>query len=370
MEGERSGSADVNGLTKFFDQPLTLAAAGGHLDAVQYLLNHSARLDSTPIAGMRAPVQADYSMTNLSLRRMVLGHRRPRTALRTAILGGHTDVVRLLLQPENRPETGSLEYFRAMLAAASAGRLDLAEALLEATGQDWSTFDWLSFEPEGLSVRNFMMWIAVARDRIEFVDFLLSTGIEVNRFKDRFGNYHGTLEHAAVKGHIRMVRFLIERGADVELGGVNNRFPVRLAAERGQEEVVDLLIQHGANPVHAFLGAAGGGQSHLLDHLLRSFPDLPDREGGDIGRKALRAALGTGLTSITRLVEAGVSLNDGWKPAELPLSVAKQGYGLWVVDHLRALGARETDEVIQACKERQVRNVIVLERTWQWIGKY
>ena len=368
MEGEKSGSADVNGLTTFFDQPLTLAAAGGHVEAVRYLLKNGARLDSAPISEVRGlSVQADYNKKDMHLRRLVLRDRRPRTGLRTAVQGGHTDVVRLLLQPGNRLETGSLEYLRAMMAAASAGRLDLAEVLLEATGQNWFSF-------EGL--RSFMMWKAVAHDRKEVAEFLLSTGINVNAFEDRVGGYRGTLEHAAVKGHIRMVRFLIERGANVKLGGINDRFPVGQAAECGQEEVVDLLIQHGANPVHAFLGAAKGGQTSLLDHLLRRFSDLPDRERGDIGRKALEAALGTGLTSITRLVEAGVSLNDGWKPAELPLNVAKKGYGLWVVNHLRSLGAQETDEDIQTFDEnnllgqRQVRSIIISERTWQWIGKH
>lgn len=376
MEGEKSGSADVNGLTTFFDQPLTLAAAGGHVDAVHYLLNNGARLHSAPIPVVRGFVQADYNKMDLRLRRLVLGHRRPRTGLRTAVLGGHTDVVRLLLQPEHRLETGSLEYLRAMMAAASAGRLDLAEAILEATGQDWFSFDWLRFEPEGLSLRSFMMWKAVAHDRVEFAEFLLSTGIDVNAFRDRFGSYRGTLEHAAVKGHVRMVRFLIERGADVELGGVSNRFPGRQAAECGQEEVVDLLIQHGANPVHAFRGAAAGGQVRLLDHLLRRFPDLPDREGGEVGRKALISALSTGLATITRLVEAGVSLNDGWKPVNLPLDVAKKSYGLWVVNHLRALGAKETDEDTRIFDEndplgqRRIRSITVSERTWTWLGRY
>lgn len=368
LEGEKTGSADVNGLTTFFDQPLTLAAAGGHLAAVQYLLNSGARLDAVPKPGFWLSFpQADYNKKDAHQRRMALRDRRPSTALRTAVQGGHTDIVRLLLRPEYRLDPGSLEYLRAIMAAAAAGRLDLAEALFGAIGKNWFSFKGL---------RYFIMRKALQNDQKTVVEFLLNTGIKVNAFDDRMGAYRGTLEIAAAKGHVGMVMFLIERGADVTLGGIDHRFPVMKAAACGHDEIVDLLIQHGADPVHAFLGAAKGGQARLLDHLLIHFPDLPTREAGNVGREALEYALRTGLTSITRLVKAGVSLNDGWEPSELPLNAAKRVYGLWVVNHLLSLGARQTDQAIEAVNEpdprlqRDVGGIAVSERTWEWIGKY
>lgn len=368
LEGGKSDTADVNGFTPFFDQPLTLAAAQGHIEAVQYLLNSGARLDSASMSEIgNLSVQADYNKQDAHLRRMVFADRRPRTALRSAVQGGHTDVVHMLLRPEYRLDPESLEYLRAIMAAGRAGRLDLAEALFKVTGKNWFSFKGL---------RSFMFWTAVAHDQKPVVDFLLSTGIKVNAFQDRLGGYRGTLEPAAVKGHLSMVQFLIDRGADVTLGGINHRFPVEKAAARGHDEVVDLLIQHGADPVHAFLGAARGGQSRLLDLLLSKYPDLASREDGSIGREALDEALGTGLKSVTRLVEAGVSLNDGWSPAGLPLNVAKKQYGQWVADHLISLGAKQTDQEIEADEKvdsrcnRHINGIMVSARTWQWIGKY
>lgn len=363
--------ADVNGVTPYFYSPLALAAARGHLGIVRHLLLCGARLDSGPVGPWKGyenfAQQADWNGQDEGPQLGTL-YQRPHSALHAAVLGGHAAVVHLLLHPRHRLPTTSLEYLRAILAGATAGRLDLIGTLFQAIGKSLSDFERLG---------KIMMWAAVRHNRKEVVQMLLDSGVDVNAFPDRAcRRYHGTLQIAASLGNVRMVRFLIERGAQVTFQRSSRRLgdlPIEAASLGGQEEVVELLIEHGADPAAALIGAARGGQPRLIRALLSRFPDLPSRDEGEVGRLALEHALHVGsLTAITALVDAGVSLNYGYAhPCQLPLNVAKRGFGPWVVDHLILLGAQETDT--EAYTERTActaREILVSQRTWEWVSKY
>lgn len=60
------------------------------------------------------------------------------------------------------------------------------------------------------------------------------------------------LLHAAFAGQLEVARRLLQRGATV---GVNSVRLVRAAANRGDEALTDLLLEHGANPVAIGAGA-------------------------------------------------------------------------------------------------------------------
>ena len=365
-----SASADVNGLTPYFHSPLTLAAGRGHFAIVCHLLEYGARLDS--VAGdwhedHNLTDQADWNNQSEAVRFLSLS-REPPSALRAAVLGGHGDIVHLLLRPQFRLPTTNIEYLRAVLAGAEAGRLDLIEALFKAIGKDLSDFTGLGRE---------MIWAAIRCDQKEVVQMLLNSGVDINAFPyPDMRRHHGTLQIAASLGNTSMVRFLIERGADVSLDTFNDRvgnLPIEGASLCGQEEVVQLLIGHGAEPVKAFLSAAEGGQPRVLKSLLSRFPDLPYREGGEIGQRAFYKAMFTSnLTAMAILVEAGVPLNDGYESSSaLPLNIAKQVSGAWVIKYLISLGAQDTNkEAAASVSESTVRGVRVSERTWEWVSKY
>src|ERR1700679_2674213 len=59
-----------------------------------------------------------------------------------------------------------------------------------------------------------------------------------------------TLLHlAAITGRVPVCAYLIEKGAEVDvLGGHLLATPLQWAARKGLVEIMDLLIQHGANP--------------------------------------------------------------------------------------------------------------------------
>ena len=365
----KSDDIDVNGRARYFESPLTLAAGRGHLSIVQYLLDCGARLDSVARDWhkiRRLTCQADWEKADDVERWHSLTDSFP-SALRSAVLGGHDDIVDLLLHQQHRLSITSLEYLRAIMAGAKAGRLDLMWKLFEVIGKDLLEFTGLGNE---------MLWEATRYGQEKVVQWFLDKGVNVNVFPDYDrGSLYSALQIAASLGNISMARLLLDRGADVNLNGHNRpgQSPIEGAAQCGQEEMVKLLIDHGADPGKALQGAAAGGQPRLMKILLNRLPDLPNRNGGDVGRMALfRACACRNLTAITMLVEAGVSINQGSPdPSVPPLNYAKQDGVQWMADHLISLGALETDWAMrsdeQGCEAREIR---VSERTWEWVGKY
>jgi ankyrin repeat protein len=109
------------------------------------------------------------------------------------------------------------------------------------------------------------------------------------------------LHWAARGGHVGVIHYLIEAGADVDIEGRfhSNWTPLLHAIHLDQEEVARVLMDHGADVnfrtgggLTALIMAAGRGQSELVKDLLDEGAD-PYAEAKD-GTNALWAAAGGG----------------------------------------------------------------------------
>ena len=88
----------------------------------------------------------------------------------------------------------------------------------------------------------------------------------------------------------------LARGVNIEEEGgwMNKKTPLIAACERGELEVVDCLLNHGADPTHrppsSFFGplqwAAWKGHAAILERLIKAGVDINDNQGGE-GETAL-----------------------------------------------------------------------------------
>jgi hypothetical protein len=88
------------------------------------------------------------------------------------------------------------------------------------------------------------LYYAASFGLAEIVEALISTDAELNAPGSRFG---GTALHAAVlRGHVPVVKLLLQAGADPSRADFNRITPLHTAVAYGNPEVISMLLQFGA----------------------------------------------------------------------------------------------------------------------------
>jgi ankyrin repeat protein len=191
---------------------------------------------------------------------------------------------------------------------------------------------------------------AAAAGNVKRVRHLLDAGVNVNGFLENGAN---ALIFASKNGRTRVVRLLLERGADPSTKSRTGKYAgmsmplhaLALAAEHGHLEIVRMLIRAGAEVNHsitynqdALCAAASGGHTEVVRELLAAGHQIDD----GVGPKALRAAINwsTNQGAALLLIKAGVKV-DGEAGANLLMAAARYG---WVstVKALLDAGADQT----------------------------
>nr|XP_061826937.1 ankyrin repeat domain-containing protein 50 [Nerophis lumbriciformis]XP_061826939.1 ankyrin repeat domain-containing protein 50 [Nerophis lumbriciformis] len=289
---------------------LTLASRQGHISVLHVLLDWARVQDAGTVVKMMEHADNDGW-----------------TALRSAAWGGHSQAIKLLLDAGAEVDGCDAEGRTALRAAAWGGHEETVLILLD-RGAQVNKADRKGRTP---------LIAAAYMGHHEAVEVLLDHNAEVD-LPD--GDGRTALSVAAlcvptaagVKGYCQVANLLLERGAEPGHRDHDGMTPVLLAAYEGHEDIVELLLDAGADvdetagpdgsapaaaAVTPLLAAAAMGHMKTVSRLLfwGAAVDAIDYEG----RTALSLAAARGSTDVVRaLLERGLDENHkddlGWTP--------------------------------------------------------
>ena len=240
--------------------PLMRAAAFGQLDCVQLLLKKCANPTAVGDQGCEdtAVHLAAYFgrgevvqymlnvLPNLIDKRNVAGA----TPLFRAAAGGHSDIVNLIvsLGANVDPVTiitpsgkGESFCFTPLHEAAAYGHLDVVKLLVK-YGADINRRS-KAVSQKGLSgskkAGSLPIHFAAEHGHVGVVQYMLSLNVQQLEGKNTRGC--SCLSLASAGGHVRLVKFLLERRADTESTDNLSRTPLIHAANKGHLEVVKIV---------------------------------------------------------------------------------------------------------------------------------
>eukprot|EP00798_Chlamydomonas_sp_ICE-L_P028132 gene28132-biopygen32083 len=286
-----------------YDALLTQSVIGGHTDLVRAIVQ-------TPrFAAGTIPNSGDSEL------------------LIEAAENGHTEIVRLLLEAPVNPAHANCQGGRALVPAAAGGHTEIVRLLLEspqhAARADCQRGLALVEAAEGghMEVARLLLSAPIHPARADCPDVLAlieaarGGHTEVAKFLIGYpehaaradGQRGRALVLAAEGGHIETVRFLLSAPIHPARADCLDGLALIEAARGGHIEVAKLLIGYPDHPAHAdcqrgraLASAAGGGHIETV-RLLMEAPAHPARADYQMDGALLRAAEG-GHTEVVRLL--------------------------------------------------------------------
>ncbi|CAM9391757.1 unnamed protein product [Scytosiphon promiscuus] len=291
--------------------PLMIASGGGRLGVVKVLLHAGASLHD----------RDDEFGSN---------------SFMWACGGGHSDVVRLMLQQSGSKAlllSTNSDMWTATMVACDAGSLDTVRVLVEAGG------DLGAFNSEGLTAldiaadRNHLLlvcylrteqafsstqfWAAADSGNAVVMSNLLRSNGHLVAALDKDGRT--ALLRSCIGGHLEVARILVEAGADVDFQDSSGTSSLSVAVVLGDKALTRYLVQ------------AGGARLAVKN---------------DAGWTPLMQAVAKGDLVMTRyLVDRGAAVNDGVPGGESVLDMARRFSSPELQRYLAAKGGFSSHEV-------------------------
>ncbi|KAL9616300.1 MAG: hypothetical protein Q9160_008813 [Pyrenula sp. 1 TL-2023] len=336
------------GRDDFSAEALEVAVEGGHLEIVTQLLKAGASFGrSTGVHG--GPLEAAVFKGYTKIAEVILAAGAPikRTAIQASVYGGNQDILHMLIKKFSETEEMINKQPQRWIPDTLSGTDFLMYGDIRSTLAPTSKDDTLQMAAYAAALAN----------RLEIMEMLFDNGVEVNAITDGF---HGTvLAAASAHGHVEMVRFLIEVGADLNQILSEHEFPsksqqkapkslkiksqnekpnpigilrsyeqksfrkpsgrhgtaLQAAAFAESVVVIRLLLDHGAH-VNAPAGHFGTalqcasicGNIEIVDLLLDRGAS-PNLSGGLYGNPLQAAAFNGHPSVLQRLIKAGSDIN-------------------------------------------------------------
>lgn len=243
----------------------------------------------------------------------------------------HEAVVRLLLEHGANVSDCNENGHTPLMEAASAGNVSIARILVE---------HGASINTHSNEFKESALTLACYKGHLEMVRFLLEAGADQEHKTEEM---HTALMEASMDGHVEVARLLLDSGAQVNMPADSFESPLTLAACGGHTELAMLLLERGANIEEVndegytpLMEAAREGHEDMVALLLSQGADI-NAQTDETQETALTLACCGGFLEVADfLIKAGADIEAG---ANTPLAEAAQEGHLELVKHLIAAGA-------------------------------
>ncbi|CAF1105763.1 unnamed protein product [Adineta steineri] len=326
---------------------LWIPALKGMLEVVELLLNAGAEPNVAPVGN----VADELNITGW-------------TPLYAAMKSRKFDVVKLLLKHGADPNAVQKLVSTPFLLASEICDLDIIEACVEA-GAD------LEFKPSGTDADNLnitgqtALFMATLKDRVDVVKFLIEKKAQIN-VQNRYGV--SPLLLCAESGNYELVQVLVEGGADVNIipqgalaeeSILAGQTPLFGAANKGHVKICEYLVKNGADlnavtvtgatPLYT---AIEEGHLEVVELLIRHGADVNQSPQGEVARDLhienqtplLIACMKNYETIIRHLIESGANVNVTSEYGSSPFLAICQHNNVELVRLLIQHGARHDVE--------------------------
>ncbi|KAK9744180.1 Ankyrin repeats (3 copies) [Popillia japonica] len=313
---------------------LSLACSAGYFELAQVLLAMHANVEDRGIKGECTPLMEAASAGHLDIVRLLVAHGADvnaqstsgNTPLMYGCAGGHQEVVKFLLENGANVEDHNENGHTPLMEAASAGHVGLAKILLE-HGAGINTHS-NEFKESALT-------LACYKGHLDMVRFLLEAGADQEHKTDEM---HTALMEASMDGHVEVARLLLDSGAQVNMPTDSFESPLTLAACGGHVDLAMLLIERGANIEEVndegytpLMEAAREGHEEMVALLLSQGANI-NAQTDETQETALTLACCGGFTEVADfLIKAGAHIERG---ASTPLMEAAQEGHMELVKYL------------------------------------
>lgn len=331
------GNVDVNGIGKQQFTPLMLAVSEDHPEIVSLLISRGAKVNFMSNNGWTALIEAaDEGSYASAVVLLEAGadvdlHEKDygRSAVAIAASEGHTNLLRLLLN-SGADFSNYKDGYIPLHEAAEEGQMAALKILLEKT-------DVNQTDHHGRTA----LFYAVEEGHVTIVKYLVNQGANVN-LKTRSGRT--VLSYAAEERQSNIVQFLLDKGADASIKDEEGYTALDYAIDEAAVEVVNILAKtdSGAAIVKAnnsaLLEAVEEGSIRTIQSLLDAGADV--NAGNRNGWTALMEAADESNLDIVRfLIEKGAKVNAASNAGWTPLIEAVDEKSLKVVRYLIQEGA-------------------------------
>ncbi|CAG9773085.1 unnamed protein product [Ceutorhynchus assimilis] len=318
---------------------LSLACSAGYFELAQVLLAMHANVEDRGIKGECTPLMEAASAGHLDIVRLLVHHGAEvnaqstsgNTPLMYACAGGHTDVVKFLLENGANVEDHNENGHTPLMEAASAGHVGLAKILL---------MHGAGINTHSNEFKESALTLACYKGHLDMVRFLLEAGADQEHKTDEM---HTALMEASMDGHVEVARLLLDSGAQVNMPTDSFESPLTLAACGGHVDLAMLLIERGANIEEVndegytpLMEAAREGHEEMVHLLLGQGANI-NAQTDETQETALTLACCGGFTEVADiLLKGGADIELG---ASTPLMEASQEGHLELVRFLLEYGA-------------------------------